>query len=281
MLQLGYSLAGSATLDGLVGAGQHAEALGFDLVSVGDAPVMPDYMPMAVDLDPIPALGALAATTTRVKLATTVLLLPHREPITTAKALASIHALSGGRLIWGVGSGWRREEMSALGLAGVHLGKRLDHDIDLMLAWFNGDKDFDGAFRHWKSATPKPVLDTMPELWIGGGSEAARARALRRNAVWHPPFFGNVGDETFEAEVRAFRAAGGVGVAPRFGISPIEGVPGFLGGVEPLVAGLQWMADIGVTHLSLILGFDWDMVRATSEWFITEVEPRLKDVGLR
>jgi hypothetical protein len=64
-------------------------------------------------------------------------------------------------------------------------------------------------------------------------------------------------------------------------VSPIEGIPGFLGGVEQTVEGLAWMAGIGVTHVSLILGFDWESVGATGDWFAKDVIPELQARGLR
>src|SRR5499426_4387918 len=121
----------AATRETLVGFAHRAEALGYDSLWASDHVVLPwriasrypynatgDFpLPPATDfLEPLTALALVAGVTERVSLGTTVLVLPHRHPLLAAKTLATLDSLSGGRVIVGVGVGWRQEEIELFGV---------------------------------------------------------------------------------------------------------------------------------------------------------------------
>src|SRR5215831_5712667 len=108
-----------ATPEAIIATAVKAEELGFDAVFVNDHIIVdnsPRSAPWTNTYDPLVALSFIAANTTRIALGTSVLIMPYRNPIATAKALASLDRMSGGRLICGVGAGWNEAEFAALGV---------------------------------------------------------------------------------------------------------------------------------------------------------------------
>jgi probable F420-dependent oxidoreductase len=126
--------------------------------------------------------------TERVRLGTSVIVLPMRHPLPLAKELSTLHNLSGGRLILGVGVGWLEPEFAALGVPFNERGRRMDEGIAMMRAVWKEDPVTFPA-RHIPAAIedmrmlPQPVKP-IP-IWIGGSSEAALARAVRLADGWH------------------------------------------------------------------------------------------------
>src|SRR5215472_4273186 len=113
-----------------------SEALGFDSLWVTDHVVVPEaYREMFGTrvYDPISVLAFLAAVTQRVELGTAVLVIPYRDPVNVAKQLATIDNLSGGRLVFGTGAGWAREEFDALGVAYDQRGPITDEYLRVIL----------------------------------------------------------------------------------------------------------------------------------------------------
>jgi probable F420-dependent oxidoreductase len=131
--------------------------------------------------DPLIWLAYVAAVTTRIRLATGILILPERNPVIAAKEVATVDHLSGGRVVLGVGVGWLEEEFRALGVPFAKRGKRLDAYIDAMRALWTQDKasvssefvDFTDCI-----SRPRPANGTVP-IVIGGHTEAAARRAGR------------------------------------------------------------------------------------------------------
>ncbi|MCC0100249.1 LLM class flavin-dependent oxidoreductase [Streptomyces flavotricini] len=150
------------------------EGLGFDLLMVSDhVAVTPDVAARypAPFHEPFTTLSWLAGMTTRVRLGTTVLVLPYRHPLLVARMAANLNALSGGRLVLGVGVGWARQEFEALGVPFSARGRLTDeHLVALREAWSEED---DGH------TAPIPV-------WVGGNSEAGIRRAIEFGDAWHP-----------------------------------------------------------------------------------------------
>lgn len=191
-----------ATGDALVDIAQHAERLGFDSVWTVDHVILPHHssqhypyarqsgFTMPSDwpfLDPLIALAAVASRTSRVLLGTGVYLLPLRPPLVNAKLAASVDVLSGGRLLFGVGLGWVKEEYEALGVSWDDRGRLLDEQIDLLrVLWRDAAPSFEG--RYFRAGgfgmEPKPVDRSIP-LLIGGKNDAARRRAAKRGDGWH------------------------------------------------------------------------------------------------
>lgn len=153
---------------------QTLEGLGFDLLMVSDhIAVTPDVAEQypAPFYEPFTTLSWLAGLTRRVRLGTTVLIVPYRHPLLTARMAANLNRLSGGRLVLGVGVGWARQEFEALGVPFRRRGALTDEYLQTMRdAWRNSD-DYDTA------AIP---------IWVGGNSDAGIRRAVLLGDAWHP-----------------------------------------------------------------------------------------------
>ena len=168
-----------------------AEDLGFDSVWIPDHAVVPRavearYGP--VYYDAIAVLGYLAGITSRVRLGTTVLVIPYRHPIVLAKELASIDQLSEGRLILGAGVGWAEVEFQALGLTFAERGRYTDEALRVMQTlWTQDAPQYSGSYCTFADIIfqPKPLQQPVP-IWIGGQSRAALRRTAQFATGWHP-----------------------------------------------------------------------------------------------
>jgi probable F420-dependent oxidoreductase len=181
----------------------HADAVGFEsLLAVEHVAVPVGYesrypysdtgrmpLPDACELpDPLDLLAWLAARTERLRLGTGILVLPEHHPLQLAKRCATIDRLSGGRLFLGVGVGWMREEVAALGIDPDERGSRTDEGIEaLRVIWTEEEPSFAG--RHFSfgpvRSQPKPVQERVPIL-VGGHSSAAARRAGRLGDGFFP-----------------------------------------------------------------------------------------------
>ncbi|MGI5350715.1 LLM class F420-dependent oxidoreductase [Streptomyces sp. CA-250714] len=126
-------------------------------------------------LDPFVALSAAAAVTERLLLGTGVALVAQRDPITTAKAVASLDMVSGGRAVFGVGVGWNREEMENHGTDPRTRGRLVDERLRAMRELWTAEKaEFHGEFVDFDPvySWPKPVQRPHPPLYVGGGEGA-------------------------------------------------------------------------------------------------------------
>ncbi|MFD4254899.1 LLM class F420-dependent oxidoreductase [Amycolatopsis thermoflava] len=138
-------------------------------------------------LDPFVALTAAAAATTTLKLGTGIALLIQRDVLHTAKSVASLDLLSGGRFLFGVGVGWNREEMRNHGTDPRTRGALLDEQIQaLRTLWTNDEAEFHGVHVDFDPVFqwPKPAREVP--VYIGGNSTAALDRAKRLDAGWLP-----------------------------------------------------------------------------------------------
>lgn len=144
------------------------------------------FRPTLDFLEPLTLLAFVAATTTRIRLGTSVLVLPMRQPVLHAKILATIDHLSGGRLILGGGVGWWKEEFEVLGVPFERRGKRIEEWLQLVRAlWTEEWVQFRGEFYEcvdW-TCNPKPVRGTIP-IWLGGESEGQLRRVGRFAEGW-------------------------------------------------------------------------------------------------
>jgi probable F420-dependent oxidoreductase len=171
---------------------QRAEQLGYDGIWVSDHIVIPDS---AVDrlgsvfYEPLAVLGFAAACTSRVRLGTTVLILPYRNPVVTAKVLATLDVLSGGRVTAGMAVGWTEEEFKALGVSFRERGALSDEYIAAFKVLWTQDKPvFHGHHVRFEHIVfePKPVQQPHIPIWIGGNSKRAIRRAVALGDCWHP-----------------------------------------------------------------------------------------------
>ena len=184
---------------------QRAEDLGFDSVWVSDHVVLPrqveSFYPYAADgvalfrpdepyYEPLATLNFLAGCTQRVRLGTHVLILAYRNPVLTAKMLATLDVLSGGRVILGAGVGWMEEEFLALGLDTFHeRGAVTDEYIQLYKElWTKDEPVFEGKYYQISGSgfQPKPVQKPHPPIWIGGHTGPAIRRAAKYGDGWMP-----------------------------------------------------------------------------------------------
>ncbi len=150
----------------------------------GDFPV-PGSVPWVEELT---ALAFVAGATSKVRLGTSIVVLPYRNPVLNAKTLASIDALSGGRLICGVGAGWMAEEAEAMGMPFDDRGVRTDEHIEILKAiWTEAEISYNG--KHYQippsRIQPAPVQKPHPPIWVGGHELPALRRAAKYGDGWH------------------------------------------------------------------------------------------------
>jgi probable F420-dependent oxidoreductase len=180
-----------------------AESLGFATLWAGEHVVMIDELesryPYSPDgriaipadadwLDPLIGLSFAAAATSEIRLATGVLLLPEHNPVLLAKQVASLDALSGGRLTLGVGIGWSAEEFAALGVPFAGRGKRLGEYVAAMRTlWRDDVATFHGEFVDFDAVrvNPRPVQDRRIPIFLGGNGDVALRRAATFGDGWY------------------------------------------------------------------------------------------------
>ena len=193
----------TVTAEDLVCFAQQAEALGFYCLTVADHVIVPKNIsvpyPYTVDgkypgtgyhLETLMTMGFLAGTTKRIRLITSVMILPYRNPIVTAKMLASLDVLSGGRVIVGAGVGWMKEEFETIRTEPFEeRGKVTDEYIAAFRElWTSDNPSFSGKYCSFSNILflPKPVQKPTIPIWIGGHSKQAIRRAARLGDGWHP-----------------------------------------------------------------------------------------------
>ena len=182
-----------ATPNAIVTAAQRAERLGYDALLLNDHLIINGAADVVASwgnvYEPLTTMAFLAAQTDRIKLATSVLILPHRNPILTAKTVATLDQFSKGRIILGVGAGWVENEFDALAINFADRGRRTDEYLRVCKACWGPDPiSYTGAYHQFQDmhSSPKPVQKPHPPIWIGGSSRAALRRAAEFAAVWQP-----------------------------------------------------------------------------------------------
>jgi probable F420-dependent oxidoreductase len=187
----------------LVRFAQQAEALGFYCLTVADHVIVPRDIsvpyPYTVDgkypgtgyhLETLMTMGYLAGATKRIRFVTSVMILPYRNPIVTAKMLASLDVLSGGRVIVGAGVGWMKEEFETIRTEPFEeRGKVTDeYIVAYRELWTSDNPSFSGKYCNFSNIVflPKPVQKPGIPIWIGGHSRQAIRRAARLGDGWHP-----------------------------------------------------------------------------------------------
>jgi probable F420-dependent oxidoreductase len=175
---------------------QFAEQLGFDSLWLTDHVVgarafsTVNYGP--VWMEALSAMSYAAAVTSKARLGTSVLVLPLRDPVYTAKVLATIDHLSNGRIVIAVGPGWSKGEFTALGRGALHepRGKVSTDALELILrCWEGGEFSWDSEFFNFRNMefAPVPLQKPRPPIWIGGLLAAPVKERVKRFAdVWHP-----------------------------------------------------------------------------------------------
>jgi probable F420-dependent oxidoreductase len=182
---------------------QTADGAGFATLWSGEHTVMVDRpdapYPYADDgkiavpsdadwLDPLVTLAFAAATTSRLRLATGILLLPQHHPVLVAKQAASLDVLSAGRFVLGVGIGWSSEEFAALGIPFAGRGRRTREYVEVLRTlWRDDVASHTGEFIdfHEVRSYPKPVRDRRVPVMLGGNSDAALDRVVAYGDGWY------------------------------------------------------------------------------------------------
>ncbi len=173
--------------DALLGWARFAEDGGFDTAVVSDHVVLtPEVAAIYPEPfhDPFVLLAWLAGQTSTVRLGTSVILLPYRHPLHTARMSAMLHLMSGGRFVLGVGAGWSATEFAALGADHARRGPVTDEYLEIITAaWAQERVDGPGYRGVWTG--PRPPRGRVP-VWVGGASRRAIRRAVRSGSAWHP-----------------------------------------------------------------------------------------------
>jgi probable F420-dependent oxidoreductase len=318
-VEFGISLPGRGPLakpDQVLTIAAKADALGYASIFVTDHVVLPASMARSVYpysatgqlpggaaqdyLEPLAMLGALARTTKRARLGTSVLVVPYRHPLVTAKILATLDQLSGGRVILGAGVGWLREEFEALGAPPFEeRGPVTDEYLRFMRAtWTTDPVSFSGRYVRVSDvhALPKPLQTGGIPVWIGGHTDAAVRRAATLGDGWHPIALRPPGLLFPDAyakraqQIQAWAREAGrdpatitlsvrvpMEVRPRRLEAPAGERPLFQGTAEQVIGDIRAYAAAGVTH------FVWDfthqdlrLVLQNLERFAHDVRPRLE-----
>ena len=279
-----------ATPDALRTMARAVEDLGFDSVWVSDHVIVPEgssYIPEYMD-EPLATLAFLAAETSHVRLGTSVLILPYRDPVFTAKFLGTVDMLSGGRLIVGVGAGWMPEEFHALSVPFEERGARSDEALRVFRnLWETETSSFEGRWKQYSSMRMFPKASpsrrgTIP-IWVGGNGKASIRRAAELGDGWHPI---NLSPSDFATLVNGYRTACG-----RYGRTPgpicLRHMPGGRtqpGGDRPPLSGtageqaadVRAYAEAGLDELMLSLpARNLDELLTSLRKFMREVAPRV------
>lgn len=202
--------------------------------------------------DALTVLTWAAAVTERIGLGTSVLVAPYRHPLVLARSLASLDALSGGRLICGIASGWHEGEFAALGVPWRGRGRRTDDTIRLLRAVWAGETSFTSSTASFEGMTvaPGPARAGGPPVWVGGNSEAGIGRAARLGDGWQ--------SSSAEPEAIARRLERLDAALAEAGRSRAEVTVGvrMRAGVDEVGRRVPALADLGVDHLLVDPPFD-------------------------
>ena len=284
---------------------QEAEAIGFDAIWVGDHIIFPPVTSSSHPVsnaapgaairseepifDPLVVLSYLAHATSRVKLAIGVLIIPYRNPVLTAKWLATLDVLSGGRVLLGAGVGWLKDEFEAVDVPFEHRGAITDEYIELMRElWTKDQPEFDGSFYHLTPGfafLPKPLQGSIP-IWVGGHSGLALKRAARLGDGYFSAYASF--DELIERHQRlnqllaqeqrdpaGFTFAG----QARYFVyeEPYPDAPPCIGPPQKIADDIMRMRELGLQHLQLAPppGPTTDFVLEQVRRFAEDVKPKL------
>jgi len=207
-MQIGFNLPNSGPLSAVASMTEIArqgEAMGFDYLTMTDHVVLPDtkvpgypYSESGEFYEDAPTerheqligMAWVAAKTERIRLVAAVLVVPHRPAVLAAKMLATLDALSGGRLVVGIGAGWLKTEFDAVVTTPFpERGAVTDEYIDAFrVLWTEASPTFSGRYTKFDGIVlePKPVQRPHPPIWVGGEGPAALRRAARVGDAWYP-----------------------------------------------------------------------------------------------
>src|ERR1700734_3137893 len=191
--------------DALTRIAVEGEAMGFDYLCFSDHIVIPTDIQARYPYsdtgefpqgsrggrhEQLTVIAFIAAKTSRLRLVTSVMVVPHRPAVLTAKILSTIDVLSGGRLTLGIGAGWMREEFEAIDAPDFDArGTVTDEYVRAFVElWTKAAPKFDGKHVRFSNIgfEPKPVQKPHPPIWVGGESGPALRRTARVGDAWYP-----------------------------------------------------------------------------------------------
>jgi len=272
-----------------------AERLGYDSLWTIDHVIAPTANAEQFGLiyDPLIVMALAAGLTERIQIGVSVLVLPYRHGVLTAKMVATLDDLSNGRIILGVGAGWNAVESGILALPFEERGPMTDEYIRIMKTiWADPHPTFSGCYSQFSDVElyPLPVQPGGPPIWVGGHSRAALRRTAEHGDAWHPinrtpaqfqegkieierlcQRFGRARPPamTYRADCRLVLDEYPYPAPPHAGHMIVGNPDEFADQVEELRA-------LGVEHLVLeFVGRDFADFQAQVEAFATEVRPRL------
>ena len=248
-----------------------AERTGYDSIWVSDHVIVPHGYEQRFGtavFDPLITLAVAAGATSRVQLGTTVLIVPYRHPVLTAKMVATLDALSGGRAVLGVGAGWVEAESTIVGAAFAQRGAIMDEYLAAMRElWTSPSPSFSGRTIQFSDlyCEPRPLQQPHPPIWVGGHGAPSLRRAVAFGDTWHP--INLPVDELAAGRAQIARLFADRGRAQPPGLTlrnsvclprPGKGVPASVhggnviaGGTAEVVDRLGALAEVGVEHLVL------------------------------
>ncbi|MFP6759066.1 MAG: LLM class F420-dependent oxidoreductase [Alphaproteobacteria bacterium] len=295
---------------------RRAEDLGYAILAVPDHIVMP----LAIDsrypysesgefpggpgtdcIEQLTLMAYLAGITSKIRLLSSVMVVPHRPPVMTAKMLATIDVLSGGRLTVGCGAGWMREEFEAIGAPPFdERGRVTDEYIRVFRELWSADEPrFDGDYARFANIgfLPKPIQKPHPPIWTGGESGPALRRAGLLADGWYP--IGGNPRHPLDTPARYAKALAKVlDVAEKAGRDPNTIVRAywanwyserewirddgarriFTGSPEQVADDIGWLKEAGVAHVLVsFLSATLSETLERMERFAAEVIPRVGD----
>jgi probable F420-dependent oxidoreductase len=191
MIELGVTIpSGGADVsrDRMARVAEAARELGYDHVWAGEHLVADSATAARVgrSLDPIASLAWVAGRVDGIGIGTSIVLLSMHHPFRVAREAGTLQLLSEGRFRLGIGVGWNEAEFRLAGYGFGNRGDRTDEALGVIEALWAGESSFDGEFWSFDDAAPYPLPEPPPQIWIGGNSARALARARRYGAVWHP-----------------------------------------------------------------------------------------------
>jgi probable F420-dependent oxidoreductase len=239
--------------------------------------------------EPFTVLSYLAGLTSRIKLGTSVVVMPMHNPFELAKQVAEVDQLSGGRFVFGIGVGWFEEEFRVLGQDFHNRGARTNEGLALMRSlWGKDPVTFKGDHYSVENAyfAPKPVQQPSPPIWVAGSSKAALRRTARYGDVWHParPRYDTL--QASRAELDGYleqegRSPGSVEIGVKchvvFQSGPArEDQPPTHGRAGDIADAIKRYRDLGVSQFVLdVLPESQAVALDTMERFAQEVRPHL------
>ncbi len=263
-----------AITDTSIGIAEYARAaedLGFDSASVGHHSHTPvprttdgDTLKMERDIrhtiedrilrivDPVVALAVMAAVTERITIGTSLLLVTEYDPISLAKALATVDQVSGGRLVLGIGAGWNVEELRNHGVAHASRFRVMrERALAMLEIWQHEQAEFHGEFVEFDPlyCWPKPVQRPHPPVLIGGHGPSALDQVVEYADGWLPSLFTPRAE--LEASVQAVRERAAAAGRPRPIVTMLG--PEVAPGAEPEPAVIERLAAAGVDRCLVVM----------------------------